>query len=293
MSKRSGIMLFYPFEEKRLLKWNSPVIVQPKLDGERCRATICEDGYSLISSELNYIFSVPHIGTQLWLLYLKTNRRKMELDGELYTHGASFEEIFSKVSRTKNFHPLSTEIEFHVFDIIEPELAQIDRLKALVELSKLFPPSIKLVPSKIASSLDEIMRIYDSYIEDGYEGIIVRHIDAPYIRRRSIYGMKFKPKKSDIYKVTGFKEEIDKDGKPKNRLGALLCIGDDGSEFSVGSGLTGHQRESFWAVRESLTQKNVKVSYQHLTSSNGVPRFPVFVELVERPPEGGFINPLA
>jgi len=34
--KRAGVQLCYPFEEKRLAKWEPPYIVQPKLDGERC-----------------------------------------------------------------------------------------------------------------------------------------------------------------------------------------------------------------------------------------------------------------
>ena len=42
MGKRTGIMLCYPFEEKRLNKWNPPYIIQPKLDGERCRAVYDE-----------------------------------------------------------------------------------------------------------------------------------------------------------------------------------------------------------------------------------------------------------
>jgi len=279
-------MLFYPFEEKRLLKWSSSVIVQPKLNGERCRGDNRSGDTTLWSSELNsFNFAVPHIVKQIKALGFP------EADGELYVHGMSFEDISSIVSRTVNLHPRYEDMEFHLFDTITSNTAQLDRLKTLIDISKDFPPNIKLVPSRLAESFDDVLRIYDEYIEMSYEGIIVRHIGAPYIRRRSIYGMKFKPKKSDIYKVIGFKEEIDKGGKPKNRLGALLCIGDDDSEFSVGSGLTDHQRESFWAVRESLTQKNVKVSYQHLTSSNGVPLFPVFISLVEREEEKETINP--
>jgi len=81
-----GIMKCYPFEEKRLAKWQPPYIVQPKYDGVRCRAVpIPGGGYILLSSEENVIYSVPHILDWLNRVQLTT-----ELDGELYCHGMSF-----------------------------------------------------------------------------------------------------------------------------------------------------------------------------------------------------------
>ena len=58
--KRKGIMLCYPFEEKRLNKWAPPYLVQPKLDGERMRAILDTEGKcTLLSSEENEIISSP------------------------------------------------------------------------------------------------------------------------------------------------------------------------------------------------------------------------------------------
>jgi hypothetical protein len=90
-----GIMKCYPFEEKRLAKWSPPYIVQPKYDGVRCRAIPTQSGYILLSSEENVIFSVPHLNQIFNALHLNC-----ELDGELYCHGMSFEEIVSITSRT-------------------------------------------------------------------------------------------------------------------------------------------------------------------------------------------------
>ena len=65
MSKRAGIQLAYPFEEKRLAKWQPPYIVQPKFDGDRCSNTPLPSAPLLLSSEENPFFSVPHINEQL------------------------------------------------------------------------------------------------------------------------------------------------------------------------------------------------------------------------------------
>ena len=123
MGKRSGIMLCYPFEEKRLLKWNPPFIVQPKFDGERCRAAYDEDfGWTLISSELNVHHWVPHINQAILFSNIPPS---VELDGELYVHGMTFEEIHSVVSTQRvSLHPQHHHIQFHIFDIVDTNLPQ-------------------------------------------------------------------------------------------------------------------------------------------------------------------------
>ncbi|MBU2395725.1 MAG: ATP-dependent DNA ligase, partial [Gammaproteobacteria bacterium] len=63
-------------------------------------------------------------------------------------------------------------------------------------------------------------------------------------------------------------------------LGSLICLSGDGSTFNVGTGFTAEQRQNLWRSRDSLKGKQVKVKYQHLSSAKRVPRFPVFVEII-------------
>ena len=278
--KRTGVQLCYPFEEKRLAKWEPPYITQPKLDGVRCRALrhTTHEGHLtwlLVSSTEDLIISCPHIIEALESLEVPPDI--LQLDGELYRHGWTFEEIYSVTSRTTNMHPNYQEIEFHIFDTIEEIIPQAKRL---INLSKLkLNDSLIRVQHKVAFSLSDIMAHYQQYLDEGYEGIIVRHFEAPYLRRRSIYVMKFKPKKSDSYIITGYKEEIDKYGNPKGRLGALVCES-DGQQFSVGSGLDDYNRTALWEQRHSLAGKYAHVEYQHITPGRGVPRFPIFMEIL-------------
>lgn len=274
--RREGIMLAYPFEQKRLSKWSPPWIIQPKLDGERCRAIVDAAGSAtLISSELNIISSVPHINQQIKEIGL----HDVELDGELYTHGLSFSEIHSRVSRKVNIHDDYRDIEYHIFDIVN-DTAQASRTAFLDYLPP--KPNIKVVESKIVERLDDIMATYEAFIEDGYEGFILRNPHAPYIRRRSIYMMKFKPKKVDHYLIYGYKEERSIHNVPKGRLGALALKSPDiykPGTFDVGSGFTAQQREDLWKRKEELVGKICEVKYQHLTEK-GVPRFPVFISVL-------------
>lgn len=281
MSNRQGIMLAYPFEEKRLAKWRPPWILQPKLDGVRCRALIEPKKVTLLSSEGNDIISVPHINRQLSAIGLEVG---LELDGELYLHGMSFEEIFSRVSREVNAHSGFDEIEYHVFDLVDEGQRQDLRLLDLVEkvqepASRLLGSAIQVVPLRVISTFTDLMRQYETYLKQGYEGFILRHMEARYIRRRSTFMMKFKPKKIDIYRIAGAVQEYDQHGTPKLALGSLACVSDDDT-FYVGTGFTREQREQLWRERDSLVGQYVEVAYQHLTSERGVPRFPVFKRII-------------
>jgi ATP-dependent DNA ligase len=294
---RSGIQLCVPFEERRLARWDPPFLVQPKLDGERCRAIFSGPdnvGYRLLSSEQNEFRSVPHINEALNKLWRSTGLTA-ELDGELYCHGMPFNELHARVGRTVNFHPDFQSVEFHVFDLVD-ERPQFERTAELC--TKHFDLPLRLVRSEIANSLDDILEIYNSFIAQNYEGIIVRHIEALYERKRSTWIMKFKPKRSDWYMVCGYSVEIDKNKelKPGN-LGRIICAGNENSNplmigeyppgikvpngyFSVGSGLTRDQRQRYWRERETLPGLLCHVQYQHTLKN--VPRFPVFMELVKQ-----------
>jgi ATP-dependent DNA ligase len=279
MAERKGIMLCYPFDDNRLKKWNSPVIVQPKLDGERCRA-ICNHGsVKLLSSSGAEIVSVPHINEELSRMFM--NSKLIELDGELYTHGMSFEDISSRVSRTVNIHEDYKDIYYHVFDVVN-NLPQWERTLGLKLMMENSPEHIVRVPEKVGENLDDVMEIYDFILSQGFEGIIVRNFHGPYVRKRSTDIMKFKPKKDDYYKIVGWRQMIDKNGRSKEMLGALILTSDEGTMFSVGSGMNDEFRSKYWPPEKAdkLLDKICHIQYQHLTDKR-VPRFPVFVEIID------------
>lgn len=278
---RSGIMLCYPFEEKRLLKWQPPYIIQPKLDGERCRYVRFGESSMLLSSEENPTYGVPHIK-----MFLDSfPNLEYELDGELYAHGLRHEQIHSIVSRERTIHEDYQSIQFHIFDVVV-DLPQHQRITLLNKIeAELYKNAkarfcVRFVPYYIAYNLDDVMQCYNHILEDGYEGIIVREFSSPYIRRRSPMIMKFKPKKSDTYKVVGYVEEVSIKGEPKGSLGALVCVGDDGTYFKVGTGFTRDDRIRLWEIRDTLLDKLIEISYQHLTHASNVPRFPVFSRII-------------
>lgn len=286
MSKRKDIMLCYPFEERRLLEpkfgWRWPVIVQPKLDGERCRVVKSPLGVILLSSECNEFVSVPHINRHLKAVARRNSY--VELDGELYVHGWDFSEIHSVVSRRENIHERSELMQLHIFDFVSP-LHQIARTTMLTYYRGFEEGPIKLVPSSIANSMEEIMSTYDRFINLGYEGIVVRHINAPYVRKRSRFMMKFKPKKEDYYRIVNVLEAVDKRGIHLDMVGAFQCAGSDGTLFNIGAGRLNHdRRRSLWSDWHELLDKFCHVQYQSINPS-GAPRFGLCIDISDDNPE--------
>lgn len=282
--RRTGIQLAYPFEEKRLLRWTPPFLVQPKLDGERCRVVIDSEGtVQLLSSEANIIRSVPHIQGVFEAL-VKRGLRSVELDGELYAHGLPLETIHSIVSRKNELHPEFDAIQFHCFDLIDESAIQLDRMHRLLDIFSTIGDTqyeLSLVPFKLLDNRDQVLTEIDWSLSQGFEGIVVRALDAQYVRRRSTMMMKFKPKREDIYEIVGFEEGK---GKYQNMLGAFICRAQEGEEtFHVGSGPSDDQRAYFWSVRATLPGQRVRVRYQHMTNARGVPRSAVFAEIVITP----------
>ena len=286
MDKRSGIMLCYPFEERRLIEpkfdWSWPVIVQPKLDGERCRVVIRDNKITLLSSECNEFVSVPHINKYFSLFF--GGGKPPEFDGELYLHGLDFPEIHSIVSRKENIHEQSELMQLHIFDFVS-NLPQLTRTHQLDACGWLGSGPCKIVPSRIAFSMSEIMIAYDSFIDLGYEGIIIRHIRAPYVRKRSRFMLKFKPRKDDYYKIIGVNQAISIAGEPLSMIGAFQCQGSDGTPFKIGAGkLTHDERKNLWKDRHTLIDNFAHVQYQNITSG-GVPRFGLCIDITDKNPE--------
>jgi len=282
MTTREGIMLAVPFDSRRFERYNKPCFVQPKFEGDRCRAVFDSRGkVTLFSSSSKVRDSVPHINWQLESL----NLHDFELDGELYIHGMPHEEIRSIVSRTVNRHPRSEIMEYHVFDAVLKDVSQRERFGALYTAEPMMSPrpAIKFVGHQLASTPSELHTHYEAYLNEGYEGIIIRDPLAFY--KRSAPGhatclMKLKPRLSATYEIVGTEEEISIKGEPKRALGALRLKTDEGKVFSVGSGFTRAQREYFWSIREKLIGKQAKIRFQALTEDRQVPKMQSFEELI-------------
>jgi DNA ligase-1 len=146
-------------------------------------------------------------------------------------------------------------------------------------------PSLHIITGiKVNLDTEEGHSIMQRYAEDnvamGYEGIMVKDVDAPYQCKRGTAWMKWKPNITVDLQITDMEEGT---GRNVGRLGALVCQGEDqGRDIftNVGSGLSDEQRDEFWANKDSLIGSIVEIKADVVTQNqNGTYslRFPRFL----------------
>ena len=119
-------------------------------------------------------------------------------------------------------------------------------------------------------------------VEGGYEGVMIKDIDAPYECKRTHAWLKAKP----FIEVTLEVKEVEEGtGRNEGRLGAFVCEGiDDGKDIrvNVGSGFTDVHRDDYWNCRSDIIGNLVEVRADAVTQNQDgtyslrFPRFKTF-----------------
>jgi DNA ligase-1 len=87
----------------------------------------------------------------------------------------------------------------------------------------------------------------------GFEGVMIKDLDAPYVCNRNTFWLKWKPTITIDLEVVDFEEGT---GKNAGRLGAVIFSGSDNGRditVSVGSGWSDDDRDYIWANRSEFT----------------------------------------
>jgi ATP-dependent DNA ligase len=131
---------------------------------------------------------------------------------------------------------------------------------------------LSVVPSQIVNSLDEAREIYEDYYARGFEGIILKSMNAIWEPKRSTSQIKFKGEETTSLRVIAIQEGKE-DSKYKGQIGALLCESEDGKlRVSVGSGLTDEDRKS-----GDFLGKIIEVKYNTKIKSKGSDVYSLFL----------------
>ena len=149
---------------------------QPKLDGYRSTA----DATAGLLSRQGKPWRHDHILDALAPVFAAFPG--IVLDGELYNHDLKddFNELGSLIKKDKRTPEQDAKtrevVQYHVYDILSHPGAFIERIHVLREiLDELGDESpVKFVKTDQIGSEDELNELYASYMEDGYEGQMVR-----------------------------------------------------------------------------------------------------------------------
>jgi ATP-dependent DNA ligase len=128
------------------------------------------------------------------------------------------------------------------------------------------------------------MTMADIFLEQGFEGAMLRKIDYPTYEPRRLVGqmLKYKPTEIDEYLIIGVEEAISLAQEPLGMVGSFLVQGDDGMEFKVGAGKLKHkERREYWERKETLLGKTLVTKQGKILTTEGIPTCMVAVEIKE------------
>lgn len=270
--------------------------LEVKLDGVRVLAVVDGANVTLYSRNGKEFENFPQIADAIedarhHFQRQRPSGTRFVLDGEIV--GDSFQQLMRQAHRKSNAK--TTGMVYHIFDIIPLDNFQeghfneqlhkrLDWLEpartALMENACLRVMPGMNVDLDTAEGHDVMQRFAEAAVEQGYEGIMIKNIDAPYECRRSDFWLKYKPFIEVSLEITDVEEGT---GRNQGRLGALVCSGiDSGRKISVnvGSGFSDSDRDSFYRDRDHIIGHVVEVRADSITQNQDGSyslRFPRFL----------------
>ena len=277
--------------------------LEPKLDGVRMLLMVIPSDFGITVvcySRNGKVFeNFGHIEEQISNNWVKMVRKAATsnlsmgfvLDGEVI--GNSFQELMRQARRKTDVQ--AEDSVYNVFDIIP--LASFreghwnrqlgKRIQILEDMRPIIDtmPNVELLPHIMvdldtAAGKDQLERYAKDNVSAGFEGIMIKELQAPYICKRSTDWMKWKPTITVDLEVVGVEEGT---GRNLGRLGALVCNGvDDGKEITVnvGSGFSDADRDSYWADSNIIIGRTAEILCDVITQNQDGTyslRFPRFV----------------
>ena len=191
------------------IQW--PVMVDRKYNGMR---HIVSKDLGQRTREGEIIHTAPHIWEAIKHLFDKYPN--LVIDSELYNHQYRYKlnELIEIVRKTVHFTAADLEkskkiVKMYIydgygFDNITESTKCSERREAL---KKLFAgiSEVVVVDYKWANNDEEVQKIYQEYLEEGYEGAILRE-DKGYEHKRSKNLLKIKPTDDDEFTITNIEE---------------------------------------------------------------------------------------
>jgi hypothetical protein len=264
------VMLCSPFEEKLVNKIKFPAYVQLKMDGMRFNAIVKDGKCEFRSRNGKEIQLLGNLETDFIKMAAGFN---MVFDGELLVNdkGVILDRqtgngILNKANKGTISDLDAHKVRATVWDVIPFDafasgICKVDyatRLNGLERMiQKSSPAKVNLVQTDLVQTLDMAQSIFESYLADGLEGIILKSSDGIWEDKRSKSQIKFKGELECDLRIVGVQMGT---GKYDGMLGAILCESADGViKVSVGSGFSDEQRKEL--MKQNLLDGIAAIKY--------------------------------
>ena len=271
--------------------FNKKWIASRKIDGLRCIIYLGDDGKLHTSSRgaTNYDSAMFEILTHPALIKLFKNNKGLMLDGECYHHGYTLQQINS-IARTQKVAKDLEVLQFYWYDIVDlnnPFKTRLAKMKSIAselkeygseiswEPDRIFKENelrIQFVPQVEVSGWDNMMKLHNEYVSEGWEGLVIRDPEKPYKPNGRTNDMiKIKVYKDDCFKVVG-KEA----GLRGSEDMVFIMQMPDGRTFKAKPFGDREQKQEYWINFEEKYNGHIGECKFFYYSDDGIPLQPAF-----------------
>lgn len=282
-------MLCSGYEEKLINKIKFPATVQLKMDGMRFNAIVKDNTVEFRSRNGKEIQLLGYLVDDFIRL---AAGKDYVYDGELLVvdDGVIMDRqtgngILNKAVKGTISTIEASKVNATVWDVIPYEdfknsvcrIPYKDRFESLQNIDNI---NIRLVENTAVASLDEARELFESYLDKGQEGIILKDSTGIWENKRVKHQIKFKGELECDLRIVGWEEGT---GKYTGRLGSLVGESSDGQvRTNVGTGYSDDLRDK---IGKEVIGKIMAVKYnariKDKNSDTDALFLPVFLEIRE------------
>lgn len=253
------------------IDWNS-AWAQPKLDGHRA---MFKDG--VLYSRQGKVIDLPHITNAIKAAGIDN----LHLDGELYLHGKTLQQISSLVKR----HQEGTEdLAFYIYDVVDdsPWPTRISRMSMQSKPDYEWPMALKTLVGARIRNAEELEEFHERQLAAGYEGTMLRHGSAGYEDgKRSHHLLKLKNFKDAEFQIVGYERGVPYvTGKGVFEVPVWVLDAGNGKTFTATAQGDKYRKNELWETRDEHIGKQLTVKF-HYFSKDGIPQLPVSLRFRE------------
>ena len=266
-------MLCSPFEQKLVDKIKFPAYAQMKMDGMRFNAIVRDGKCEFRSRNGKEILLLGNLEQEFIAL---AGSIDCVFDGELLVmlegdHQFADRQTGNGILNKANKGTISAKeaalVHATVWDLIPyvqfvdgycgtPYSKRYSTLEAIISKQKSEGKKIWNVTSTIVQTLEEAQEIFQGYLAEGYEGIILKDGNGVWEDKRAKHQIKFKGELECDLKIVAIEEGT---GKYAGMLGAIVCESSDGKiKVNVGSGFNDAHRKN---LGKEILDKIVAIKY--------------------------------
>lgn len=253
-----------------------------KIDGVRC-SFYYKDGEVRTASRggEHYDYSTTFMRNNPKLIQFFENHPDIVLDGELYKHGKSLQQI-SGAARLEKDTARMDWLEYYIYDVMDSTKMFEERLEILhnieSELSLGFNPNkeweegelrFQMVPQEKVVGWANIQKLHDKYVSEGFEGAVIRDPSKVYnFGGRTNAMIKVKMYKDAEFEIVGYEEGL----RPEDMV--FVCQTELGAKFEAKPMGPRELKYEYLDRMDEIIGKMATVKYFYL-SDEGVPLQPV------------------